>query len=205
MDPTLQAYAVQAAQNYGVPTNLFLWQIGQESGWNATATNPNSSATGIAQFTSGTAQAFGINPLDPYQSLDAAAQYDAQLAAANGGNWIQALTSYGTLAPSNWAGGTSSQGYQQALAGAQSALGLGNAATSTPGASPGGGTAGGSSGTGGLFGPLIAWLNSIGSSVLWVGLGVVILLAGLAIFVIQQNPQLIEQVKSGAKDAIVAG
>jgi hypothetical protein len=91
----LQAYAVQAAENASVPPSLFLWQIGQESSWNASAQNGN--ATGIAQFMPGTAAQFGIDPTNPYQSLTAAAQYDAQLYNQTG-SWTGALTKYGTLA-----------------------------------------------------------------------------------------------------------
>ncbi len=94
----LQAYAAQAAQANGVPVNMFLWQIGQESGWNPNATNSTSTATGLGQFVQGTAAQFGINPTNPYQSLDAAAKYDAQLYQQNGGDWAGALRQYGTLA-----------------------------------------------------------------------------------------------------------
>jgi len=91
-----QDAAVAAANKYGVPVNMFLWQIGKESSWNPTAKNPKSTATGIAQFTEGTAKDFGINPLDPYASLDAAAKYDAMLYKKEG-TWQGALTKYGTL------------------------------------------------------------------------------------------------------------
>lgn len=91
-----QDYAVSAAQRYGVPTEMFLWQIGQESGWDPNARNPKSTATGLGQFVKGTAEMFKINPLDPYASLDAAAKYDAQLYAEEG-TWKKALTRYGTL------------------------------------------------------------------------------------------------------------
>lgn len=91
-----QDIAIAAAQKYGVPQNMFLWQIGTESSWNPNATNPNSSAKGIAQFIDSTAKAFGINPLDPVQSLDAAAKYDAMLFKQTG-TWQGALEKYGTL------------------------------------------------------------------------------------------------------------
>lgn len=90
-----QATAAAAAQANGVPVPLFLWQIGQESSWNPNAMNGN--AAGIAQFMPSTAKSFGINPLDPTSSLNAAAQYDAQLYKQTG-SWQGALTSYGTLA-----------------------------------------------------------------------------------------------------------
>ncbi|HKY44757.1 MAG TPA: transglycosylase SLT domain-containing protein [Pyrinomonadaceae bacterium] len=91
-----QDAALAAADRYGVPRNMFLWQIGAESGWNPTARNPASSATGIAQFTKGTAKDFGIDPLDPLASLDAAAKYDAMLYKQTG-SWMAALEKYGTL------------------------------------------------------------------------------------------------------------
>lgn len=91
-----QDAALAAADKYGVPRNMFLWQIGAESSWNPNAKNPNSTATGIAQFTAGTAKDFGINPLDPIASLDAAAKYDAML-YKKWGSWQTALEKYGTL------------------------------------------------------------------------------------------------------------
>lgn len=92
---TLQNIATRDAINNGVPPALFLWQIGQESSWNPNAQNGN--ATGIAQFMPSTARGFGIDPTDPVASLNAAAQYDAQLFAQTG-NWQSAFTKYGTLA-----------------------------------------------------------------------------------------------------------
>lgn len=85
------------AQQYGVPTNLFLWQIGQESSWDPNAHNstPGSTATGLGQFINSTAQSFGIDPTNPYQSLQAAAQYDAQLYNQTG-SWPAAMQAYGT-------------------------------------------------------------------------------------------------------------
>lgn len=92
---TYAPIAVSAAQQYGVPPNIFLWQIGQESSWNPNASN--GSAYGLAQFEPATASQFGVNPANPVQSLYGAAQYDAQLYQGTG-SWQQALTQYGTLA-----------------------------------------------------------------------------------------------------------
>ncbi len=90
----LQAIAVQDANKYGVPPQLFLDQITQESGWNPSIKNANSSATGLGQFLTATAQQYGLtDPTDPVASLDAAAHYDADLYAKSG-NWNTALTSY---------------------------------------------------------------------------------------------------------------
>lgn len=92
---SLQSYADSQAAVYGVPTDLFRWQIGQESSWNPNAQNGN--ATGIGQFMPDTARRFGIDPSNPYQSLTAAAQLDSQLYAQTG-SWQGAMTKYGTLA-----------------------------------------------------------------------------------------------------------
>lgn len=91
-----QDIAIAAAQKYGVPQNMFLWQIGTESSWNPNARNPTSSATGIAQITKDTADFLKVDPLDPMASLDAAARYDAML-YKKWGSWTGALEHYGTL------------------------------------------------------------------------------------------------------------
>lgn len=93
----LQEYARSAARRYGIPEEMFLWQIGAESGWDVNAKNPKSTATGIAQFIDGTAKWFGLDRSDPYASLDAAAKYDSMLFKQTG-SWEKALESYGTLA-----------------------------------------------------------------------------------------------------------
>lgn len=90
-----QAFAAQMAQAYGIPTDLYLWQIGSESSWNPNAKNPNSSARGIAQFTAPTAQWRGVNQDDPYDSLRGGAEYMRYLYDKTG-SWEKALDSYGT-------------------------------------------------------------------------------------------------------------
>lgn len=90
--------AVAAANTYGVPANLFTWQIGQESGFNPNAFNSTSGATGIAQFLPSTAAdpGYGVTPFDPTDpnaSLYAAAQYDAALYQKTG-SWDAALQAY---------------------------------------------------------------------------------------------------------------
>ena len=94
-DPDLVNYAQGVAQQYGIDPSIFVAQIGQESGFNPNARNGK--AVGIGQFMPGTAAQFGIDPTDPYASLRAAAQYDSQLLAKNGGDYIGMLQSYGTL------------------------------------------------------------------------------------------------------------
>ena len=59
-------------------------------------------AEGIAQFKPATAASLGIDPLDPAQALQGAAEYDAQLYQQNGNSWVGALSSYsGGLTPAN--------------------------------------------------------------------------------------------------------
>lgn len=76
--PDYRAMATQAAQKYGVPVNVFLAQINQESGFNPTAQS-GAGAQGIAQFMPATAKSYGVNPLDPVSALDGAARYDRDL------------------------------------------------------------------------------------------------------------------------------
>lgn len=71
---TYQPYAQDAARAAGIPEDLFLALITQESGWNPSAESP-AGALGIAQFMPGTAADYGIDPLNPIQSLYAAAEY----------------------------------------------------------------------------------------------------------------------------------
>jgi hypothetical protein len=93
-----------ASSRWGVPAQVLSWQLNQESGMNPAAYNPASGSTGIAQFLPSTAAQFGIDPTDPAASINAAAQYDAQLYGQTG-SWTGALQRYGTLAnvpPSVW-------------------------------------------------------------------------------------------------------
>jgi hypothetical protein len=73
----LRAYARQAAARYGLDPDLFERQIQQESGFNPNAKSP-AGAQGIAQFMPGTAAGLGVDPMHPYEALDAAAKLDAQ-------------------------------------------------------------------------------------------------------------------------------
>jgi hypothetical protein len=89
----LQTYARQMAAKYGVDPDVFVAQIQQESGFSPTAQSP-AGATGVAQFMPGTAQGMGIDPSDPYQSLDAAARMDAENLKKYGGDWSRTLAAY---------------------------------------------------------------------------------------------------------------
>ncbi len=89
----LQALGQQDAQQYGVPWSIFQAQIQGESSWNPNIGCNSKGACGIGQFMPATAAQFGIDPNNPQQSLQAAAQYDAQLYKQTG-SWTGALTDY---------------------------------------------------------------------------------------------------------------
>ncbi len=80
----------------GIPPDLFVKQINQESGFQTHETS-STGAQGIAQFEPGTAAGLGINPWNPHSALMGAAQlmarydqkygdYAKALAAYNGGS-----------------------------------------------------------------------------------------------------------------------
>lgn len=100
LDGSLFGPAVDAANRYGIPPDLFLRQINQESGFNPAAYNPSSGATGVAQIVPSTAAnpGYGISPVDPNDpmaSLDFAAHYDSVLYGKTG-SYTGMLNSYGT-------------------------------------------------------------------------------------------------------------
>src|SRR5215831_13831322 len=89
----LQSYARAAALQAGIDPDIFVRQIQQESGFNPTAKS-GAGALGIAQFMPGTAAGLGVDPSDPYASLDAAARMDAQHLKQYGGDWSRTLAAY---------------------------------------------------------------------------------------------------------------
>lgn len=95
------AYAQAMALQYGVPWQLFYNQIMNESGFDPGAYNSTSGATGIAQIIPTTAAGWGVNPSDPYASLEAAAKAMAGYFQSYG-NWQDALVAYN--AGPRWAG-----------------------------------------------------------------------------------------------------
>ena len=84
--------ARSAARKHGVPEDLFLRLVQQESGWNASARS-NKGALGLAQLMPQTARALGVNPLDPVQNLEGGAKYLRRQYEAFG-NWRLALAAY---------------------------------------------------------------------------------------------------------------
>ena len=99
--------ARSAARKYGVPEDLFLRLIQQESGWNARAKS-HKGALGLAQLMPATARRLRVNPRVPSENLDGGARYLRQqydrfrswrlaLAAYNAGP--QAVQKYGGVPP----------------------------------------------------------------------------------------------------------
>lgn len=81
-----------AARRHGVPEDLFLRLVRQESGWNPNARSVKG-AMGLAQLMPGTARALGVNPADPKQNLEGGARYLAQQ-YRKFGSWRLALAAY---------------------------------------------------------------------------------------------------------------
>lgn len=99
--------ARDAARRHGVPEDLFLRLVQQESGWNSAAIS-HKGAIGLAQLMPATARLLGVDPHDPHQNLDGGArylrdQYDTfrnwslALAAYNAGP--EAVTRHGGIPP----------------------------------------------------------------------------------------------------------
>ena len=99
--------AKAAAARHGVPEDLFLRLVQQESGWKASAKS-HKGAIGLAQLMPGTAQKLGVNPHDPHENLEGGARYLSQqyrkfkswrlaLAAYNAGP--AAVEKYGGVPP----------------------------------------------------------------------------------------------------------
>jgi hypothetical protein len=87
------AVAQADATAAGIPADLFVRQINQESGFNPGALSP-AGAEGIAQFMPQTAQGLGIDPWNPTQALQAAANLMASYDRTYGGDYGKALAAY---------------------------------------------------------------------------------------------------------------
>jgi soluble lytic murein transglycosylase-like protein len=86
------AMARDAARRHGVPEDLFLKLVQQESGFNPKAVS-HKGALGLAQLMPQTAQLLRVDPHDPYQNLDGGARYLMQQ-YRDFGNWRLALAAY---------------------------------------------------------------------------------------------------------------
>ncbi len=74
--PYLQM-ARDAARRHGIPEDLFLRLVNQESRFNPKARS-HKGAIGLAQLMPFTAAKLGVDPHDPYQNLDGGARYLAE-------------------------------------------------------------------------------------------------------------------------------
>ncbi|WP_022708398.1 lytic transglycosylase domain-containing protein [Paracoccus zeaxanthinifaciens] len=85
-------HARAAAQRNGIPEDLFLRLVQQESGWNPNARS-HKGAMGLAQLMPGTAAKLGVNPTDPVQNLNGGARY-LRMMYNQFGSWNLALAAY---------------------------------------------------------------------------------------------------------------
>ena len=89
---TYLPHAREAARRHGIPEDLFLRLVQQESGWNPNARS-HKGARGLAQLMPATAARLGVNPDDPLQNLDGGARY-LRMMYNTFGNWRLALAAY---------------------------------------------------------------------------------------------------------------
>lgn len=81
-----------AARRHGVPEDLFLRLVQQESGWNPGAVS-HKGATGLAQLMPATARRLGVDETDPHENLEGGARY-LRMMYDRFGNWRHALAAY---------------------------------------------------------------------------------------------------------------
>lgn len=84
--------ARDAARRHGIPEDLFLRLVQQESNFNPTARS-HKGAIGLAQLMPGTAADLRVDPNDPAQNLDGGARYLKEQ-YARFGQWPLALAAY---------------------------------------------------------------------------------------------------------------
>lgn len=84
--------AKRAARKHGVPEDLFLRLVQQESGWNSKARS-HKGAYGLAQLMPATARSLGVDREDPGQNLEGGARYLKEQYETFG-SWRLALAAY---------------------------------------------------------------------------------------------------------------
>lgn len=85
-------HAKAMARKHGVPEDIFLRLVQQESGWNPGARS-NKGARGLAQLMPGTAAKLGVDANDPIQNLEGGARY-LRMMYNTFGSWRLALAAY---------------------------------------------------------------------------------------------------------------
>lgn len=85
-------HAKAMARKHGIPEDLFLRLVQQESGWNPNARS-NKGAHGLAQLMPGTAAKLGVDSSDPMQNLEGGARY-LRMMYNTFGSWPLALAAY---------------------------------------------------------------------------------------------------------------
>ncbi len=86
------AIARSVARRHGVPEDLFLRLVQQESGWNRNAKS-SKGAVGLAQLMPDTARVLGVDPKVPRENLEGGARYLRQQ-YNRFGSWRLALAAY---------------------------------------------------------------------------------------------------------------
>lgn len=89
----IEELARRAASQYGVPTDIFLRLIDQESNFNPTVVSPKG-AIGLTQLMPGTARDLGVDPKNIEQNVFGGAQYLRQMMDRYPGNMEKALAAY---------------------------------------------------------------------------------------------------------------
>lgn len=84
--------AREAARRHGIPEDLFLRLVQQESGWNPGAVS-HKGATGLAQLMPATASRLGVDATDPHDNLNGGARY-LRMMYDRFGDWKLALAAY---------------------------------------------------------------------------------------------------------------
>lgn len=80
------------ARRQGIPEDLFLLLMKQESNWHPTAKS-HGGAYGLAELIPSTARYLGVDILDPYQNVDGGARY-LKKQYRTFGSWRLALAAY---------------------------------------------------------------------------------------------------------------
>jgi soluble lytic murein transglycosylase-like protein len=105
---SIQSLVASIANAMGLNPQIALAQAQQESGFNPSAVNPGSGATGVMQLLPSTAAGLGVtNLLDPTQNVTAGLTYYQQLLNQFGGDQQKALAAY------DWGPGNVSNAVQQ--------------------------------------------------------------------------------------------